>query len=352
MSDSQKSARPAAKRHRYIPTFLVSMLMFLGTLWLFSLTALNGAASDRADAEAARLSARLSDLRTDAERLIRVGTDWLTAGDLGLDHRSLNRRFMPVLEQLEGIDSVRIADTRGNEWMLRRESDNRWLNRLSSAADAETGEHRFLIWRNLQELQEDKRQASDYSPDTQEWYKLSLQTTPGVLIWTQVHSLAGSGKPGIIAAMRLPHKGDNPLFIAVALRLTGLKPGAGGAQEGSTTQAALITAQGQFLDVSDNAGLDPAAYRFKSLLNLDDHPLKPAFTQWLERKQNQRGQESFWRLDGPWYVAHRALPLGDEQLWLLSLTPLSALLPNLPLRLGLLVGLFVLALFVGRSRRN
>ncbi len=327
-------------------TAIATLAMLLGSLLLLTLPALDSAAHERTEAIAARLESRLSDLRTDAERLIRVGTDWLAAGDLALDHRSLNRRFIPVLDRLGEIDSVYIADTVGNEWMLRRQPDGIWLNRLSGAEEKQAEMLRFLTWKSLDQLMEDSKRPSDYQTAQQDWYRKTTQAQPGTLIWTQVQRLPGSSIPGLIAAMRLPTADERGLTIAVALRLSDIHQEITRLPLGENGQAALLTAQGQLLDFSATTGLDHRTHRFTSMLALETQPLREAFDRWLARDEQSSGQQRLILKSTFWYLGYRPLPLGTENLWLLAILPVQELLPGAWIRLALLAGIFILALLL------
>ncbi len=341
--------RQARRRQRWVilrVTAITSLAMLLGSLLLLTLPALHSASHERMEAMAARLESRLSDLRTDAERLIRVGTDWLAASDLALDHRSLNRRFIPVLDRLGEIDSVRIADTDGNEWMLRPHGEGLWLNRLIGSVKNPDDTRRFLTWKGVDQLLEDARRPSSYQLAQQDWYRKASQAGPGTLIWTQVQRLPGSGVPGLMAAMRLPSTDERGLIIAVALRLSGLHQEITRLPIGETGQAALLSAQGQFLDFSSTTGLEHHTHYFTSPLALQTQPLRQAVDRWLERDAQGSAQQLLLHAGMPWYLGYRPLPLGTENLWLLAVLPVQEILPGVWVRIALLAGLFILVLLL------
>lgn len=342
---------PVPLRRHLIRTLLglviVSVLIMGSGFWLLWVPALKQLAVARVDALEVRARAQAQILVLNAERLARVAAAWLARDEPNLDHQSLNRRFMPLLAQYPEYLSLRIADAAGNEWLLARNPDDTWRNRLTAVGDKDVT-HRFLIWQDTERLQQERREPSDYQPRAQSWFQRAMRANPGQGLWTEIAPLPEGGGPISMLALAVPSgQGRPPLMVALEVDLghlvRTLMP---------HDQAALLilfTTQGQLLGhhhlpASRPGGMPPL---FSSVLDLDVGPLSPGIRAWLGRDSGPMADILFLHGLEFWYAGFRALPLGDETLWLGIYLPLSELLPGLPYGLPVLLSLLILLLGLG-----
>lgn len=346
------AARPPLPLRRYLGRALVGLMivsllvMGAGAWWLILGPALEELAGARVAALETRARVRVQALTQDAERLARVAADWLARDEPALDHRSLNRRFMPLLAQYPAHGVLRVTDTAGNEWSLARDPEGGWRNRLTAAGNQQVNQ-RVLIWQDPDRLRQDRREPSDYQPLAQPWFKGALEARPGQIPWTEVFPLPGSGGPASILALPVPPGPGRPsLVVALEVDLGGLLE----AVRPHDPAASLILFSGQGrllghhrLPLPESRGM-PAP--FSSVVALES-PLAPGIRAWLGRGSEPLADRLFLEGLKPWYVGFRTLPLGDETLWLGVYLPLSELLPGLPARLLALTGLLILVLGLG-----
>ncbi len=327
---------------------LLSATLFLLGGWLLLLKpSLDNVAGNQIDRIATRLQTHLLRMEDDSRRLLHLAADWLTEGDLTLDHRSLNRRFMPLLKQYPDYASLRVADPTGNEWMLFRRSDGTWLNRLTKGAES-VPTRRFLSWSEDGELQRDERLESDYSPTLRPWYRLTRDARLGQPVWSEIHRFDTSLDPGITTAMRIRVGDDSELLLALDLRLETVAGHLSPRQPGEAAHTVLITEEGRLLGSAGLPAVGDDLPTLQPVLGLDIQPLKLAVKLWLER--DGKAPAARLRLhDGElWHLGFRRLVLGERSLWLGTLLPVTEIMPGIHLQLIALGFLLLLTLSAGR----
>jgi signal transduction histidine kinase len=332
------------------------MLLVLGTLltlsaggWFLLISpSLDSLARARISQLSAMLEGELRLLAVNTERLLKASADWLQDDRLTLDHRTLNQRFMPLLEQYPEYSSMLVADTTGSEWMLFQKADGSWLNRLSSPTDkAKDGKHRFLHWSKTRELELDERLASDYSTMTRPWFREATRSPLDTLAWTEIYRFYNTAEPGVTASLRTPSPQGRELVIGLDLRLTDIARYLNSIKVGREGMAMILSNEGRLLGLSTLDQQPASSLKdiiYQPVVNLSIEPLQKGVTLWLERTDEQ--VEDQWLFHGLelWHIGYRRLQLGDEGLWLGVYLPLSELIPGLRYQLLVLLSVLLLAL--------
>ncbi len=319
-------------------------LLFLLGGWLLLLKpSLDSVADDRIGHIATRVQTHLQRLSDDSRRLLQVAADWLNEGDLTLDHASLNRRFMPLLKRHPSYSSLLVADTRGNEWMLFRRSDDTWLNRLTKEVEPEPT-RRFLSWDAAGELIRDERLESDYSPLQRPWFRQALKAPQGEPAWTEIYRFHTSRKPGISTAMRVSAGDELELVLGLDLQLEDLAEHIAGLDLGERSHAALITDEGRLLGLTGLSRSNATEYAFQPIIGLDLQPLKKGFELWLEHSDHAPLERLILYQGELWHLGFRRLDLGERNLWLSTFLPVSELIPGIYTHLLALAALLLLTL--------
>jgi len=310
---------------------------------------LDGIAHARGAQMGTLVEARLGRFEADTTHLLRVAAAWLGREGLALDHRSLNLRFIPILEQYPEYAEVWVTGPSGSEWMLRRRPDGTWLNRLSGSQEQDDT-RRFLEWSNPETLIKDERRPSNYAPLRQPWMKKALATPPGQITWSEIHLLPDSNQPGITATLRLPPAGGQGLLLGMDLRLADLAHYLNSIGLGHKGFVVLLSIQGRLLGLSNLNGGSDYALRdnlvFQPVLSLDLGPLRQGLDFWLGRGVEPLIEQLILHDLDLWHVGFHKLALGGEGLWLGVFLPLSEVLPGLYLRLAIL-GALLLAVWSG-----
>jgi hypothetical protein len=270
--------------------FFTVVIVGVGVWAFLSGPALNRIAKARVGEIGGQVAPPVLGLAQDGERLLRVAAVWLGREDLALDHQSLNKRFLPLLAQLPDINSLRIADQSGNEWLLGRAADGVWFNRLTAAADKAQPTRRFLRWKDLDTLAKDERQTSDYQPLDQPWLQKALKAGPGKLVSTEIGRLGGGNDLGTTLALATePIRGRPSWVLALDLRLQGLTGTLNGLQLGNRGMVLAFSEQGRVLAHSraerHNAPVRPEQLVLTSVVGLELGPLQDGIGRWLGRNE-------------------------------------------------------------------
>ncbi|UCH83781.1 MAG: putative DNA binding domain-containing protein [Candidatus Latescibacterota bacterium] len=108
------------------------------------------------------------------EKHLRITGEWGRRGALDLnDQDKLNNLFIPMLEQYPAVTSMLIANERGREYMLLRES-SAWLTR-SADAEAAPGRVRWRRWAAGDSIADDWWEDVDYDPRKRPWYTRAIE---------------------------------------------------------------------------------------------------------------------------------------------------------------------------------
>lgn len=328
----------------------ITLAIFGLSIWvLFSGPALDRIALARVGEISAQTGASVAGAYRNAENLLWIAANWLSKEDLALDHQNLNRRFIPLLAQYPDLVGLRIADGSGNEWLLNRNPDGTWLNRLVSAADKSQPTRRFLRWKDGEILAGDERRDSRYIPQDQPWFQKATQAGPGKLVATEIGRLEDRGDLGAMLALALPDsRARHGVVVGVELSLKEVTSQLSALRLGDRGLALLFTDAGQILGHSraERFGLtyQPGELMLASVVGLDLGPLQDGIGRWLGRDELPLEDALFVHNFDLWSGSYRSLPWGDTKLWMGVYLPLSEMLTWLPYRL-IAFGLVVVLVF-------
>lgn len=120
--------------------------------------------------------------------------------DPGGDSTSLMGQFIPMLQQNNFIYALMIANSKGQEYMLRRD-EGRWLTRLTDRGKS-SKKLLWQRWSSTGELLEEWSEASDYDPRQRPWFKGALAVEQeGTIYWTEPYAYFTGGEHGISASV-------------------------------------------------------------------------------------------------------------------------------------------------------
>ena len=107
-------------------------------------------------------------------------------------------RLRPVLETYAFLDSVNVADTAGNEFVLIRGDDALMTRRMRAA---EPGVADWRRWRDGVMLEEWRRET-EVSPTQRPWFVGAMGHEPGARYWTEPYEFLTTSQPGISISTR------------------------------------------------------------------------------------------------------------------------------------------------------
>ncbi len=162
------------------------------------------------------------DLRALFERVesyLRVTEKWGEFGALDLsDPKSLNTRFIPILDEFPYVTSMMIANDRGAEYMMLRD-DSGWLTRMTDAGN-DPGMVSWQRWTATLEFVEEWTEAIDYDPRSRLWYRAALEDTAvgtGDIQWTQPYAFFTTRQIGITLSKYWLSPDDEPVIYVAGL---------------------------------------------------------------------------------------------------------------------------------------
>ena len=253
--------------------------------------------------------------------------------------------LVPFLDAYPMLDSMNLADTAGNEFVIIRDGDSY----LTRGIDATTPD--VARWSRLQddEVIESWERSTDVSPTDRLWFTGAMQHEPRSRHWTNPYELLSTNEPGISVATRwTPESGGRERVIAINLNLI----------EVSQTTMGLRPSENGLLFVFDDSrrilGL-PAHDRFgdersiasAALMAVDEleiPEINAAVTSW-----DERGAEpavfSFPTVDGKvWWAGFSPIRIDAEKaIWSAVLVPRSDLLGSIVMTRNLAILGIILA---------
>ena len=301
-------------------------------------------------ATAAQVEASLDKVFEPAEQVLAMSQGLLANEAPDLDSpEAFNRLFRPVLEALSTATSVVAGTSRGEGWLLLKQPDGSWYNRMTDLA--RWGGRHLFFERAADGKVQRYWKSIDYDPRLRSWYLAAIedQTTAQ---WTAPYTLFSTGEPGITASAHVALKDGRDLVVGFDLKLRDLS---------QTTMATRIGKHGMALVLTDElrvlalpaapAGMDSAAWLGRVLRTsseLELAPLDDALAAWRSAGQ---GEEMSYRSGGErWLARIHPYRLGSRLFWVVSLAPEADFSPGWlalagPLCAGLALMLLLAAVF-------
>ncbi len=283
----------------------------------------------------------------------------MAIGEEGQD-ADLYSTLLPFMRTYPAIDSINVADTAGNEFVVIRDEDS-YLTRGLSAQRPD-----IARWRRLrgQEVIESWVRDTDGSPTERVWFTGAMRHAPGETFWTEPYEFLTTKEPGIsVATRRQSSAGGLEKVMAINLSLVDVS---------HMTMKMRPSANGMlfvFDDQGRTIGL-PATERFESDRAIEASVLLPveqmgipivesAVTSWRERG----AQAEIFSFAGPfgkdWWAGYFPIEFDDQRsIWAAVLVPRSDLLGKLVMTrnisiLGIiLAGVLIAALMLALAMRS
>jgi adenylate cyclase len=267
------------------------------------------------------------------------------------DVTRFNDRFVPMLRQLEHVNSLLIANTRGEEYMLLRRPDH-WRNRIT--ASERWGRDTFWMRRNQDGSDGGAHwKPLDYDPRSRPWFVgATREVEPGAVHWTAPYRFFTTQDPGVTASVSWsdPDEPETRYVLAVDVMLLELS---------RFTTALEISPRGKVLILTEDravAGL-PRDERFRSYEAMHAHMLSPVAELGLPELDDgaaaaeARGVtpgDIFWYESGDetWWAGMLPFRLGDSTLRIVVVAPEDDFLGDVIEQRNLMLAITLCALLI------
>jgi hypothetical protein len=250
-----------------------------------------------------------------------IARQWGKEGSLDLeDPRSLDSRFIPVLDQVPQISGVLIADDRGRQYFLHRQGD-RWVTRLTDAENAKSrtaSEDRGTP--STSTTGETGR--SDYDPRSRPWFEGAIQhdaeRTP---YWTKPYVFETAKQFGVTASLKWRSDDESATTYVVAfdVLLAAISNWTKQLTIGKRGKAVLLTGDGLVLGLPRDARFQGAAAEHAAIFSPVEHlgipSIGEAFSSWKQMAKDSREPFLYDVENTPWWAEFRAFSLGNRTVW-------------------------------------
>ena len=109
---------------------------------------------------------------------------------------SLNKKFIPLIEHLQPLSGVLLADNRGWEYYLQPNGSS-WITRFTQSA--QKGVQLYQQWDDPEKSIKKWQKKSDYSPLKRPWFHRSENKNS--IYWTSIYTFHENQVPGISASV-------------------------------------------------------------------------------------------------------------------------------------------------------
>ena len=306
---------------------------------------------------------RLFDSASDGLRVALRQIDRLDLTD-ETDRKALYGVLAPFLEGYDFLDSINLADDRGNEFVIIKQTEGTLVRH------ADVDEPGMAHWQRYVDgtVVEEWRRQHDRSPLERPWYQGAAQAQPGAMFWTSPYKFLTTKEPGISVATRqkVP-AGDRERVMAFNIALTEISAYTTRLRPTENGMIVIFGSEGETLGVPPDPRFADEADILSAVLtpvpSLGIPIVGEGFAAW-ERRGRAEGSFLFQSADRtPWWASLSSIDLGDgAKVWDMTLIPesdfLGALsrLRNLTLAgigvVGLLVAGAILAISMRAIRRQ
>ncbi len=246
------------------------------------------------------------------ENYLTIGYQWGKSGLLtSMDPSMLYRMFMPMLSTHQYIAAVSIADSRGHDFFLKRDS-GKWLARETTV----TGGRHLARWQEwVDTIQPVKRweEKTTYDPRQRPWFTQTLDKTPGTIHWTDPYHFFASGRQGVTASIAWHDPRSNRFSVlAFDLLEDDLLSFLNGLGTGRQSHIILLARDGSII----------VHNRSPHLKSIDDSPaVIKAIREWRRKKQQKIEVFEFHLGGKSWWAGFT--PVKDEKLsaWIAVIIP-------------------------------
>ena len=262
----------------------------------------------------------------------------------------LYSRLVPFLLAYPALDSINLADTAGNEFVVIRDPDGFLTRRLDSSSPNTARWQRVRDGASLESWE----RSTDAAPQERPWFKGAMQHEPRSRYWTEPYTFLSTKEPGVSVSTRWqPANGEAERVIAFNISLVDVS---------RMTMARRPSSNGMtfVFDKDDRLLGLPAVDRFATEQAITAAELLPlsqlgmpqidrAINAWSEAGREE-GVFSYTGAEGAkWWAGFARIQLDDSHaVWSGVLVPRSDLLGALVNTRNLvIVGIFSTGLLIG-----
>ena len=204
-----------------------------------------------------------------------------------------NRYYTPSLTYFESINSIVIASTNGDSYMLHRSNDE-WMNRITKI-NGDTTEEDLQYWKEISTDDNEIFLLSDtsfYDPRVRPWYLGATKELPNTIYWTAPYQLHTDMKYGITASLYNFASNGDTIITAYNILLTNFNQVTNSIKLTPNSYAFIVTASDlslvglsnkkQFNDVNSTN-----RYLLSKVTQLNLPPLKEGIEYWCKNNKNQ-----------------------------------------------------------------
>jgi len=244
------------------------------------------------------------------DRVLRIAREW-SRQDAPGDHdiAKLEARLPPLLTNVPQITGVMIANTRGQQTMVRRDGND---------------------WRSS--VLEHPRE--DYDPRKRPWFRGAIaENAIDEPFWTKPYLFHSDNTPGITAALTWRNEADPEITSVVAadVLLTQVSRQTIDADVSPHGLVWLFTSDGRVFALPRAERFqDPAMAREAILMPVDSLGI-PAVSRAFQKWQSAPDRKiiSFTSENTPWWTGFRTLTLGSQTIWIAVALPQSDLVEGI-----------------------
>lgn len=233
--------------------------------------------------------------------------DVLVDGDI----ISLNKKFIPFLDQQDSISAILIANDLGQEYILTKEKDN-YLTRVSASTKEGNTLH-FQEWSAAETAERSWQESSNYDPRKRPWFPDS--PSDDKVHWSEVYSFFHTKEQGITASVSwaTPDSPARYTVFGMDIPLSGIK---GTLAQRNTDRPGMVflVAQDGNLFLTDNTDKESATL---ALTREQEHTLQAGLVKQWQQSGGNEGE--LFKMDvgeHQWLAVFQKIAQDNQMLWL------------------------------------
>lgn len=246
------------------------------------------------------------------DRVLKIARDWSHSDDLFYrDITSFKARLIPVIEDFRQITSVMIANSRGQQTMVRRKGNDWTASVLNAPKDG-------------------------YDPRKRPWFRGAIAAhAVDQPFWTAPYTFYSEDKPGITAALTWQNDADPALVhvVAVDVLLEQISDLTMDAEISPRGLLWLFTSDGRVFALPQDPRFHDSAVARDAILEPVDSLAIPfvtkAFDEWRSLPKKDHEIVRFASGGEPWWGGFRTLTLGDQTIWVAVALPQTDLIERI-----------------------
>nr|WP_321450865.1 SpoIIE family protein phosphatase [uncultured Carboxylicivirga sp.] len=209
-----------------------------------------------------------------------------------LNRQLNNQHYSPSLTYFESVNSIVVASTNGDSYMLHRQKEE-WMNRITQITGDTTEEvHQF--WKGVSTDNKDFSMNTDttvYDPRVRPWYKGVIKQEPNTIFWTDPYKLHTDKKYGITASTySLANNGDT-IVTAYDILLTNFNKLTQSIELTPNSYALVVTADNyRVVGLSNNKRFNnsdsTSEYLLRNIRYLNMFALNKGIKRWLDNNKS------------------------------------------------------------------